>query len=196
MLQSCAVKKYIPEDERLYTGASVEIKSDSIIENKDNLETVLEEALRPKPNSKFLGMRPGLHFYYKMQQENPGFINRFFYKRMGEEPVYQSDVKPFEVEEILRNRMENRGFFYSEISSQFDEKEKEASGIYTVKASVPYTIANYTVDSLPQPVYSEIKKSVEQTKLKKGMRFDLSNMKLERERIDRELKNNGYYNFI
>tara|TARA_R110002012_G_scaffold4074_7_gene18936 strand:- start:31174 stop:33390 length:2217 start_codon:yes stop_codon:yes gene_type:complete len=195
MLQSCAVKKYIPEDERLYTGASVEIKSDSIIENKDNLETVLEEALRPKPNSKFLGMRPGLHFYYKMQQENPGFINRFFYKRMGEEPVYQSDVKPFEVEEILRNRMENRGFFYSEISSQFDEKEKEASGIYTVKASVPYTIANYTVDSLPQPVYSEIKKSVEQTKLKKGMRFDLSNMKLERERIDRELKNNGYYNF-
>ena len=195
MLQSCAVKKYIPEDERLYTGASVEIKSDSIIENKDDLETVLEEALRPKPNSKFLGMRPGLHFYYKMQQENPGFINRFFYKRMGEEPVYQSDVKPFEVEEILRNRMENRGFFYSEISSQFDEKEKEASGIYTVKASVPYTIANYTVDSLPQPVYSEIKKSVEQTKLKKGMRFDLSNMKLERERIDRELKNNGYYNF-
>ncbi|MBG42392.1 MAG: hypothetical protein CL530_00310 [Aequorivita sp.] len=195
MLQSCAVKKYIPEDERLYTGASVEIKSDSIIENKDNLETVLEEALRPKPNSKFLGMRPGLHFYYKMQQENPGFINRFFYKRMGEEPVYQSDVKPFEVEEILRNRMENRGFFYSEISSQFDEKEKEASGIYTVKASVPYTIASYTVDSLPQPVYSEIKKSVEQTKLKKGMRFDLSNMKLERERIDRELKNNGYYNF-
>lgn len=195
MLQSCAVKKYIPEDERLYTGASVEIKSDSIIENKDDLETVLEEALRPKPNSKFLGMRPGLHFYYKMQQENPGFINRFFYKRMGEEPVYQSDVKPFEVEEILRNRMENRGFFYSEISSQFDEKEKEASGIYTVKASVPYTIANYTVDSLPQPVYSEIKKSAEQTKLKKGMRFDLSNMKLERERIDRELKNNGYYNF-
>tara|TARA_B100000949_G_scaffold32041_3_gene25465 strand:- start:172 stop:2388 length:2217 start_codon:yes stop_codon:yes gene_type:complete len=195
MLQSCAVKKYIPEDERLYTGASVEIKSDSIIENKDDLETVLEEALRPKPNSKFLGMRPGLHFYYKMQQENPGFINRFFYKRMGEEPVYQSDVKPFEVEEILRNRMENRGFFYSEISSQFDEKEKEASGIYTVKASVPYTIASYTVDSLPQPVYSEIKKSVEQTKLKKGMRFDLSNMKLERERIDRELKNNGYYNF-
>ena len=195
MLQSCAVKKFIPEDERLYTGASVEIKSDSVIENKGNLEAVLEEALRQKPNKKFLGMRPGLHFYYKMQQENPGFINRFFYKRIGQEPVYQSDVELYEVEEILRNRMENRGFFYSEISSQFEEKEKEASAIYTVKATTPYTIASYQLDSLPQPVYSAIQRSVAETKLKKGMRFDLSNLKLERERIDRDLKAVGYYNF-
>ncbi|QQX76260.1 BamA/TamA family outer membrane protein [Aequorivita iocasae] len=195
LLQSCAVKKFIPEDERLYTGASVEIKSDSVIDNKENLETVLEEALRPEPNSKFLGMRPGLHFYYKMQQQNPGFINRFFYKRIGEEPVYQSDVKPFEVEEILRNRMENRGFFYSQISSEFEEKEMEASINYTVKAPTPYTIASYQLDSLPRPIYSEIKQSVGKTKLSKGMRFDLSNMKLERERIDNDLKHNGYYNF-
>ncbi|PHR12661.1 MAG: hypothetical protein COA40_07115 [Aequorivita sp.] len=195
LLQSCAVKKFIPEDERLYTGASVEIKSDSVIDNKENLETVLEEALRPEPNRKFLGMRPGLHFYYKMQQENPGFINRFFNKRIGEEPVYQSDVEPFEVEEILRNRMENRGFFYSQISSEFEEKENEASINYTVLAPTPYTIASYQLDSLPQPIYSEIKQSVGKTKLSKGMRFDLSNMKLERERIDNDLKHNGYYNF-
>lgn len=195
MLQSCAVKKFIPEDERLYTGATVEIKSDSVVDNKGNLEVVLEEALRPKPNKKFLGMRAGLHFYYKMQQEKPGFINRFFYKKIGEEPVYQSDVKPYEVEEILLNRMENRGFFYTEISSEFEEKEKEASAKYTVKAPTPYTIASYQLDTLPQPIYSEIKKSVAETKLKKGMRFDLSNMKLERERIDRDLKQKGYYNF-
>ena len=114
VLQSCAVKKYIPEDEVLYTGATVEIKSDSIIKNESQLKSVLEEALLPKPNKKFLGMRVGLHYYYKMQKENPGFINRFFYKRFGEQkPVYKSDVKPYEVEEILLNRMENRGFFYS-----------------------------------------------------------------------------------
>ncbi len=195
VLQSCAVKKFIPEGERLYTGASVEIIADSTITNKGNLEAVLEEALRPQPNKKILGMRPGLFLYYKMQQENPGFINRFLYKKIGEKPVYQSDVKPYEVEEILLNRMENRGFFYSEVSSEFEEKEKEASTIYTVKAPTPYTIASYQVDSLPQPIYSEIKNSVANSKLKTGMRFDLSNLKLERERIDRDLKQQGYYNF-
>jgi len=48
---------------------------------------------------------------------------------------------------------------------------------------------------MQHPNYHEVKKSVAKTKLSKGMRFDLANMKMERERIDRELKQNGYYNF-
>ena len=194
-LQSCAVKKYVPDGERLYTGASIEIEPDSTIENESQLKSVLKEALRPKPNKKFLGMRPGLHYYYKMQQEKPGFINRFLYKKIGEKPVYQSDVKPYEVQEILLNRMENRGFFYTNVTSEFEEKEKEASINYTVKAPSPYTIVEYKLDTLPQPIYSEIQKSVSTTKLSQGMRFDLGGMKLERERIDSDLKKKGYYNF-
>lgn len=195
LFQSCAVDKYIPEGKRLYTGAEIEIKSDSIIKNEAQLKSVLEEALRPKPNKKFLGLQPGLHYYYKMQEEKPGFINKFLYKKLGEKPVYQSDVKPYEVEDILINRMENRGFFYSEATSQFEEKEKKASVKYVVTAPSPYTIASYQLDSLPQPIYAEIQKSVATTKLSKGMRFDLSNMKMERERIDADLKKSGYYNF-
>ena len=195
VMQSCAVKKYIPEGERLYTGAEVEIKSDSIIDNEKQLESVLEEAFRPKPNKSFLGMKLGLHFYYKMQQDNPGFINKFLYKKIGEEPVYQSDVKPYEVEEILLNRLENRGFFYSSVISEFEEKEKEASITYKLKVPSPYRMEKYKVDSLPEPVYTEIKKSVAESKLSEGMRFDLANMKMERERIDMDLKKIGYYNF-
>lgn len=195
LFQSCAVDKYIPDGKKLYTGATVEIKSDSVITNEDQLKAVLEEALLPKPNKKFLGLRPGLHYYYKMQEEKPGFINKFLYKKLGENPVYLSDVKPYEVEDILINRMENRGFFYSEATSKIEEKEKEASASYSITAPSPYTIASYQLDSLQQPVYSEIQKSVANTKLSKGMRFDLSNMKQERERIDGDLKKNGYYNF-
>lgn len=195
LLQSCSVKKNIPEEERLYTGASIEIESDSVIQNQSQLKSVLEKTLRPKPNKKFLGMRLGLFFYYKMQKDTPGFINRFLYKRMGENPVYQSDVEPFEVEEILVNRLENRGFFYSAASHKFDEKEKEASITYSLTVPTPYLMGNYRLDSIPSPIASEIEESVSETKLSKGMRFDLSNLKLERERIDKDLKRKGYYNF-
>lgn len=195
VLQSCAVKKYVPEGKRLYTGADIEIKSDSIIEHEKQLKSVLEEALRPKPNKSFLGMRIGLHFYYKMQQDKPGFINRFLYKKLGEEPVYQSDVKPYEVEEILINRLENRGFFYSSATSEWEEKEKEASITYSLQVPTSYHMATYNVDSLPEPIYSEIQESASQTKLHKASRFDLANLKLERERIDSDLKKKGYYNF-
>ncbi len=194
-LNSCAVDKYIPEGKRLYTGADIVIKSDSIIENQDQLKAVLQEALRPKPNSKILGLRPGLHYYYKMQQEKPGFINRFLYKKLGEEPVYQENVDKPQVEEILLNRLENRGFFYGQATSKFIEEEKNASAEYTVTIPTPYTIATYQLDSLSEPIYSEIKTSVATSKLTKGMRFDLSNLKLERDRIDSDLKKKGYYNF-
>ncbi|WP_310991994.1 BamA/TamA family outer membrane protein [Aequorivita marina] len=195
VLQSCSVVKYIPKGERLYTGARVEIESDSVINNSDGLKSVLEEALRPKPNKKILGMRLGLYYYYKMQKEHPGFINKFLYKQLGEQPVYQSDVNLYDVEEILINRMENRGFFYSEAISEFEEKEKEAAAKYVVKASSPYTMVGYQLDSLPQPIHPEVKNSVKESELSKGMRFDLANMKMERERIDSDLKQKGYYNF-
>lgn len=195
IFQSCSVKKYIPEDEKLYTGATIDIESDSVIQNEKQLKVVLNEALRPKPNKKILGMRLGLCFYYKVQKENPGFINRFFYKRMGEEPVYLSDVETFDVKEILLNRLENRGFLYSSANHEIHEKTKTASIDYSLTVPAPYRMENYRVDSLPAPIFSAIEKSVTDTELKSGTRFDLNYMKQERQRIDSDLKMDGYYNF-
>ncbi|MDX1470374.1 MAG: hypothetical protein R3213_02665, partial [Flavobacteriaceae bacterium] len=196
-LYSCSVRKYIPEDKNLYTGAELKIVSDTIIKNEEDLKTVLEGVLQPEPNSKFLGMRPGLYFYYKNQKEKPGFINRWLYKQFGEEPVYQEDVEPLEVEELLINRLENRGFFYSNATSEvnFNEDARESSMDYTVYVEPPYRMETYQLDTLSPPIYKEIQDLVKTSKFFKGMRFDLSNFKIERQRMDNELKLRGYYNF-
>lgn len=194
-LYSCSIAQYIPAEERLYTGASLTIASDSIIKNEEGLRTELETVISPEPNSKFLGMYPGLYYYYKNQKENPGFINRWLYKKFGEKPVYQSDVSAFDVEELLLNRLENRGFFYSKAGSEFEESEQKASVTYNVTVPTPYRMETYQLDSLPAPIHKEIEQLVTTTPFTKGMRFDLSSMKLERLRIDTKLKSKGYYNF-
>ncbi|SEA36717.1 translocation and assembly module lipoprotein TamL [Bizionia paragorgiae] len=194
LLYSCSIKKHLPENERLYTGATVEIESKEAIKDRELLESELEGVIRPEPNSKFLGMYSGLYYYYKMQKENPGFINRWLYKRIGEKPVYQSDVKPFEVEDILRNRLENHGFFYSTTASTFQEKDIEASVTYTLKVPKPYTLARYQLDSMPSPVYQDVQRASKNTSLIEGVRFNLEQLKLERQRIDSQLKKIGYYN--
>lgn len=194
-LYSCSIAKYIPEEERLYNGATIEIETDSIIENENNLKAELETVLRPQPNSKFLGMRLGLYYYYKTQKAKPGFLNRWFYKQIGEKPVYQSDVETYDIENVLVNKLENNGFFYSRAVSSVEEKAREASVTYTLKVPVPYRMEKYRTDTLPSPIDIPIAASVSKTKLIKGMRFNLSNMKLERQRIDTHLKQKGYYNF-
>lgn len=194
LLYSCSVKKYIPEGERLYTGASLKIEADSTVENLKGLKTELESVLRPEPNSKFLGMRPGLYYYYKNEKEKPGFLTRWLNKKIGEKPVYQSHVKPFEIEAILRNRLENNGFFYSTATSSFSEQELEASIRYELQVTVPYKMERFEVDSMPSPLYEDVKNVTKNAPFSEHMRFDLSKMKLERERIDAQLKNKGYYN--
>ena len=192
---SCSITKYIPENERLYTGATLTIQSDSIVKNEDALKADLESVISPKPNEKFLGIYLDLYFYYKNQKEKPGFINRWLFKKFGEEPVYQSSVKTYDVENLLQNRLENRGFFYSKVNSKFDETEKKASVEYKVITTKPYRMATYQLDSLPSPIEADIQESVNTTQFEKGMRFDLNNMKIERLRIDYNLKKKGYYNF-
>ena len=194
ILYSCSVEKFIPQGERLYTGATIEIEADSSIKEVDKLKAGLESVLRPEPNSEILGMRPGLYFHYKAEREKPGFINKFLNKQIGEEPVYQSSVEPTEVEDVLLNRLENQGFFYSSSSSVFIEDSSEASLTYTLKVPKPYKMANFNLDSMPSPIYKNVQEITAKSPLKKTNRFSLNNMKLERQRLDQELKSRGYYN--
>ncbi len=202
---SCSVKKFIPEDEYLYRGAKIKFIDTSLQKNYKEVKAETEAVLYPEPNSKFLGMYPGLYFHYKAQRENPGFLNKFFNKKIGEEPVYFSDVELSETEELINNRLENRGFFFNliESNSTIDSSAKIAKANYQITLKKPYVLETYqlekdslnSIDSLE--LLSQLKSVVhdENSIIEKGMRFDLADLKTERERIDDYLKEKGYYNF-
>ncbi len=195
-LSSCSVKKHIPEDEMLYTGAKLEITTEEKIKGFKKIKTELEDALRPEPNSKFLGMRIGLYFHYKAQ-EDPGFLTRFLNRKIGEEPVYESHLDTPHTEKVLLNRLENQGFFLSNVASEIvqDPKRKQTRAIYKVEVAEPYLIENYTVETDSLAIYQAIKNTLQESIIEKNMRFNLNALKVERERIDRDLKLEGYYNF-
>ncbi|SDR66726.1 Outer membrane protein assembly factor BamA [Polaribacter sp. KT25b] len=195
LIYSCGIKKHIPENKRLYTGASIEIEADTTVEKIDELKTDLSSILSKQPNTKFLGMHLGLYYFYKNQQEKTNFLNRWLYKKFGQKPVYQSDINELENKKTLRNKLENYGFFYSRINSEFTEKEKEAAITYQLKIPAPYKIATYKIDSMVLPIYNDVKSLTKASIIKENMRFDLTTLKLERLRLDSELKQKGYYNF-
>lgn len=191
----CSVKKFIPEDEFLYTGAELKLESETRIADIKEISEEVENLLRPEPNRKILGMYIGLWAHYKAEKEKPGFINRFLNKKLGEEPVYFSQVSPSNTEELILNRLENRGFFYSVTNSKVNRKNKFADVEYSVKVSNPYLLDTVMVDRDSMEIDREIIQLMEDTELKQGTRFDLAKLNSERDRIDAALKNKGYYNF-
>lgn len=203
LLHSCSVKKFIPEGESLFRGGEVTVNDTVKIENKSDLEDELQSLYFPEPNTRFLGMYPGLYYYYKAQKDKPGFIVRYMNKKIGEKPVYYSDFKKDVTADLMENRLQNNGFFQSEIRSttQEDTNKKTIFVDYNIVIGKPYELANYVleVDSLEKldsfPIYDELRTALTGTVLKKGSRYSLGALKYERERIDVYLKQMGYYNF-
>lgn len=195
MLQSCSVTKFIPEDETLYTGADLILVENDSIKNAENIENELESLLKPEPNSSFLGMRLGLYYHYKAQKENPGFFNKWLNKKIGQEPVYLSDVNPQRIETLLLNRLDNNGFFYSTAKAEVKTTKKFTKISYEAKLTEPYVLETLKLDSIANSLGNEIVEILKNSPLKPGTRFNLDLMKFERERIDNQLKQKGYYNF-
>jgi outer membrane protein assembly factor BamA len=198
-IYSCAVKKYVPEDELLLDSYNLNVALDSaaVVEDVDLLKSELDKALSPAPNFTLLGLQPGLHYYYKVNVDSAGFINKFINKKIGEAPVYLSDVDQTATKDLIKNRLENRGFFFSNISSTVERNKdaKVAAVGYKVVLPTPYTLETYQVDRDSIPFYEVLENEIQDSPIEKGSRFDLSTMKLERERIDQSLKQKGYYNF-
>ncbi|MGN5953064.1 BamA/TamA family outer membrane protein [Sphingobacterium lactis] len=198
LVTSCNPTKYLAEGEKFYTGGDVVIHHDSMSqENKEAFEKSLEESLLPKPNSKLLGV------YYKVGLWNMGggpdstnnFIRKWL-KRNGQEPVKLGDVNREYNENLLRGKMENLGFFNAQVSSDTLIKEKYASVRYDAYPGKIYRINKVVFDvdtttNLGWRIHYPSNRSL----LKPGNNYNLDVILNERDRIDDDLKHNGFYYF-
>ncbi|AZI40288.1 translocation and assembly module lipoprotein TamL [Epilithonimonas vandammei] len=194
---SCSNTKYLKEGEMLYTGAEVKIENDSLSKkSKKALKSELEDNLTPKPNSSFLGLRPKLFFYNiaKEPKKEKGF-NYWLKYKIGEKPVLLSDVDRGFNKDIIVNYSENKGYFNAKATYDTVSKNKKAQVIYTLRPGNQYLINKVKFQNDSIPVTEEIVKVSDKTLLKEGNPFDLGVIKSERERIDNQLKQKGFYYF-
>jgi len=192
--QSCRVKKFIPEGEYLYTGADLKLVEEGEVRDRNQVKSRLETLL-PSANSAILGMRIGVWAHYKGSKEGAGWFNRFLKRRLGEEPIYLSDINPVRTEELLMNRMENMGYFYGRTGSEVKRGDRFASIDFTAWLPTPYSMENITIERDSLQIDQAVREILQNSELKRGDRFDLQKLNAERIRIDDELKLRGYYNF-
>lgn len=194
---SCSNIKYLPEGENLYVKGKVEIDTDTIPERYiEPLSTNLEELLRPKPNKKLLGMRPQLYIYnIAGEPKKDKGLRHWLRTKVGEPPVLLSDVNREYNENLLRNRLENLGFFQAEVSSDTTIDNRKATVTYTASPHIIYRINSVTFEVDSSELGRAIKATQPASLLQVGRPYNLDNIIAERERIDNELKNQGYYYF-
>ncbi|MEP7319750.1 MAG: BamA/TamA family outer membrane protein [Panacibacter sp.] len=189
---SCSVTKNIPENDALYTGSTIKLKpaNDSIKFNSKELKEELDLLLRPKPNASILGM------IYNFAGTPTGHGLRYWLKnKVGEPPVLGSSVNLNKNRQILENRLENHGYFRSEVTADTSVKKKQLKVTYTASVNPQYKIrtVKYEVDSTP--LGRQLTSLSKYSFLKPGNPYDLDVIKAERERIDTRVKERGFYFF-
>jgi outer membrane protein insertion porin family len=194
---SCNLTKNVPKGDALYTGATIKVKDSTLSKKEKNKVVDFTEHLpRPKPNSKFLGI-PFKLILYNLSgdpKKKKGFIRKFF-RNLGEPPVLLSSVNLEYNVKVLKNSLENIGYFRTDASGDTTVKNKKAHATYTLEPGRVYTIneVNFVTDS------TSLGKAILQTKTKTLLKpkdpFNLDVVKGERLRIDAILKEEGYYYF-
>jgi outer membrane protein insertion porin family len=195
-LAGCSNTRYLAEGEELYTGAKIKLNSPEKISRKGALEKELDALPRPKPNRAVFGkLRVRLSLYNLVKDTTAkGFRQKVKYK-WGEPPVLFDSLKVAKTAVIIKNRLDNRGFFDNSVSYEIIHKRKRVRVIYTAETQKAYTIDTVYFPPPTSQITRQIGKLERRTLLKTGDRYDLGILKEERSRIDTSLKNRGYYYF-
>ena len=197
IISACSNTKYLPESELLYVGGKIKVEQKDISKKESKeLKSKLSVLLRPKPNKKIFGLRPKLFIYNLVGEvkKEKGF--KYWLKnKVGEAPVFFSQVDLEYNKNLLQNYAENKGYFNARTNADSTKTGKKATADYTVNTKQQYKIKSVQFPSDSSKISSAIIKTIGNSVLKIGDAYDLDNIKNERVRIDTRLKEKGFFYF-
>lgn len=206
LLTGCSSTKYVPDNQ--YLLDKVVITSD----DKDFKEADLRDYLHQRPNFKAFGLIKWQLYLYNWSGKNgKSWVNKQL-RRMGEAPVVLDTMLVEQSADELERFLVNKGYIHADVTTRIDTlRHKKAVVTYMLHPNTPYRIRNYQT-AISDPVIDSIahippkkrnwlsnmfKPSNEDyvSLVKEGNPFDRDLLDLERSRVTKLVRREGYYAF-
>lgn len=206
LLTGCSSTKYVPDNQ--YLLDKVVITSD----DKDFKEADLRDYLHQRPNFKAFGLiKWQLYLYNWSGKNDKSWVNKQL-RRMGEAPVVLDTMLVEQSADELERFLVNKGYIHADVTTRIDTlRHKKAVVTYMLHPNTPYRIRNYQT-AISDPVIDSIahippkkrnwlsnmfKPSNEDyvSLVKEGNPFDRDLLDLERGRVTKLVRREGYYAF-
>lgn len=115
--------------------------------------------------------------------------------RWGEKvSVFDEDVIQ-KTQNQMTQYIQNRGFFDSYVEYEKDIRGKRAFITYTIEEDLPHIIDTIRLLTSDSTIRKLIRANQSESKISIGQNYDQNYLIQERERIEKLLKNNGYFDF-
>ncbi len=196
LISGCTGLSRITKENPLYTGSEIKWdKKEGDISEEKRVKAESEEVLAPKPNTKFLWMRPQLAFYNTFYTEKEKGLKHWLMTKIGKPPVLVNDINEERIRLLVLNRLLANGHFQAETEAEIKQKRKTAEIIYTATIYQPYTLDTINFPEEPDPLGNVLNNATEETLLKKGDPYNFEVLEQERERLNQYAKERGYFYF-
>jgi outer membrane protein assembly factor BamA len=197
LLMACNPVKHLPENDRLYTGAGVQVEADELSKGeRKELAAFAKGLIRPLPNSKLAGIPYKLMVYqWTGGEATTKGVKNWLQNKLGEAPVLYSRVDPAFTSRLIQNELDNKGYFRAAVDYDTVQQSKKVKVNYRVNPGRVYRIAELAFPDDSTVFARAIRATQDASLLKSGRPYSLDLIIAERERIDAVLKEQGFYYF-
>lgn len=193
LVSSCNIYRYVPEDDFLFRGSKISFNSKN--ENESEIRSELLSKTWPAPNQKIAYIRfPLISYSISKPSEKKG-LNYLLHENFGEPPVLLSQANPANMRRRMLTQMHDLGFLNAQITDSIIIVKRECYINFRVTPGTRYTFDTLIFPADSSNLSKAIASTAANTLLKRGEPFKLNLVNSERERIDLELRNQGYFFF-
>ncbi len=186
----CMPARRLSEDEYLLSRNNIEVH-DADIDQHD-----LRNYIRQTPNRRILGVyRFHLNVYQLAKRGEENRLKRWMKSTMGEPPVIFDPIAAEQTAEQFRLFLQNKGYFNAETGFRVDTTGNRVRVNYEVKGNQPYTIRHIDYNIPDAQLKGFVFADTVHSLIERGERYDAEVLQEERQRITRNLKDDGFFNF-
>lgn len=190
LFSGCNPARKIPADQYLLNRNRIEVR-DAEVKNEE-----LKPFLRQKPNRRVLGLyRFYLQVYQLADRGRENGVKRWIKTSIGEPPVVFDPVMMESSQRQFELYMQGKGYFNAAIETEVNTRGQKANVTYLVKGNTPYHIREFSHHIPDAYLASFVLEDSLNTLIRPQDQYDADLLEGERDRIARQLRNLGFFNF-
>jgi hypothetical protein len=185
---ACNPTKYIPRDETLLDENHIIINTDSIKRSE------ILPLIKQKPNKRIFGVRFHLGLYDLSNIKKEKWPHTWL-RNIGEEPMIFDPYATTKSKDQIKVYLTSKGYFDGLVTETIMTSNRRSKVYYNIDARQAYTIRNLLYEVADTGLTKIIEFDSVNCLIERGKPFDAEVLQAERARLERFIRDMGFYNF-
>jgi outer membrane protein assembly factor BamA len=194
IVAGCNPTKYVPEGEMLLSKNHIEINAGKKELPSSISKTTIKPYIRQVPNKRIFGTRFHLGLYNMSNINKTNWFHRWL-RNIGEEPVVFDKTVSNKSGDQIESFLKSKGYFDAKVDETTQVIKKETDVYYNITPGRPYRIRDIKYEITDTAISGLILMDTIDCLLEKGMVYDVELLQKERLRLERFIRNIGFYTF-